>query len=89
MYSAVQERMIVRGGGRASNFARFGDGRNNPPVDTIFRNTRETHGAILFHCAAEVAIFSTVQIFRPFYGRQLELDALPPPRTIMRSCAVS
>ena len=27
-----QERMIVRGGGRACNFAQFGNGRNNPPV---------------------------------------------------------
>ena len=32
MYVVVQERMIVRGGGRACNFARFGNGRNNPPV---------------------------------------------------------
>ena len=50
-----QERMIVRGGGRASNFARFGDGRNNPPVLFL-----ETRGAILCCCAAEVAIFSTL-----------------------------
>ena len=30
-FTSLQERMIVRGGGRACNFARFGNGRNNPP----------------------------------------------------------
>ena len=32
MYIQYQERMIVRGGGRGCNFARFGNGQNNPPV---------------------------------------------------------
>ena len=35
-----QERMIVRGGGRASSFARFGDGRNNPPVIFLEMRTK-------------------------------------------------
>ena len=31
-HTVHQERMIIRGGGRACNFARFGNGRNNQPV---------------------------------------------------------
>ena len=41
LHHFVQERMIVRGGGRACNFARFGDGRNNPPV--LYLETRAKH----------------------------------------------
>ena len=38
VYDCEQERMIIRGGGRACNFVRFGNGRDNPPVEGA-RNT--------------------------------------------------
>ena len=49
--------MIVRGG-RACNFARFGNRAEQPAS----RRRAKTHSVILCRCAAEVALFSTVQL---------------------------
>ena len=76
MYSAArQERMIKKCRGRACNFTGFRHGQNNPPV-LFLEHTQLTHtycGFETIHARTsygflqtEVAIFSTLHIFRPF-----------------------
>ena len=71
LHHFVQERMIVRGGGRACNFARFGDGRNNPPV--LYLETRAKH-VVQFCAVVHRKLLYLVRYkysARSIYGRQI------------------